>query len=90
MCASSTFDTLTYHRELREAQLDTDFNHILVQLRSEWYYTGTLVRTTLFVFLSFLWHAGAYLYLSYFPLLRGYFQVVCVVSSTIEGADIIT
>jgi len=43
MCAPSTFDTLTYHRELREAQLDTDFNHILVQLRSEWYYTGTLV-----------------------------------------------
>ncbi|KAI9432110.1 hypothetical protein H4582DRAFT_2084046 [Lactarius indigo] len=30
--ASSTFDTLTYHRELREAQLDSDFDRILIKL----------------------------------------------------------
>jgi len=41
--ASSTFDTLTYHRELREAQMDSDFDHILGRLLSEWYYTGASV-----------------------------------------------
>jgi hypothetical protein len=41
--ASSAFDTLTYHRELREAQMDVDFDRILVRLVSEWYYTGASV-----------------------------------------------
>jgi hypothetical protein len=41
--ASSAFDTLTYHRELREAQMDSDFDRILVRLVSEWYYTGASV-----------------------------------------------
>jgi hypothetical protein len=41
--ASSTFDTLTYHRELREAQMDSDFDQILGRLLSEWYYTGASV-----------------------------------------------
>jgi len=31
MFASNTFDTLTYHPELHEAQLDTDFTRILVK-----------------------------------------------------------
>ena len=38
--ASSAFDMLTYHRELREAQMDSDFDRILSKLLSEWYYTG--------------------------------------------------
>jgi len=41
--ASSAFDTLTYHRELREAEMDSDFDRILVRLVSEWYYTGASV-----------------------------------------------
>ena len=41
--ASSTFDTLTYHRELREAEMDSDFDRILGKLLSEWYYTGASV-----------------------------------------------
>lgn len=41
--ASSTFDTLTYHRELREAQVDSDFDRVLARLISEWYYTGASV-----------------------------------------------
>jgi hypothetical protein len=41
--ASSTFDTLTYHRELCEAQMDSDFDWILARLLSEWYYTGASV-----------------------------------------------
>ena len=41
--ASSAFDTLTYHRELREAQMDSDFDRILCRLLSEWYYTGASV-----------------------------------------------
>jgi hypothetical protein len=41
--ASSAFDTLTYHRELREAQMDSDFDQILGRLLSEWYYTGASV-----------------------------------------------
>lgn len=41
--ASSAFDTLTYHRELREAQMDSDFDLILGRLLSEWYYTGASV-----------------------------------------------
>jgi hypothetical protein len=40
---STTFDTLTYHRELREARVDSDFDQILVRLISEWYYTGASV-----------------------------------------------
>ncbi|KAI9432017.1 hypothetical protein H4582DRAFT_1135645 [Lactarius indigo] len=38
---SSTFDTLTYYRELREAQvtqLDSDFDRIRAKLVHEWYY----------------------------------------------------
>jgi hypothetical protein len=46
--ASSTFDTLTYHRELREAQLDSDFDRVIVKLAHEWYYAGASVSTTLF------------------------------------------
>ncbi|KAH9046995.1 hypothetical protein EDB83DRAFT_2404287 [Lactarius deliciosus] len=41
--ASSTFDTLTYHRELREAQatqLDSNFDRIHRKLVQEWYYIG--------------------------------------------------
>ena len=41
--ASTTFDTLTYHRELREAQADPEFDQILARLISEWYYTGASV-----------------------------------------------
>ena len=41
--ASSAFDTLTYHRELREAEMDSDFDRILGRLLSEWYYTGASV-----------------------------------------------
>jgi hypothetical protein len=41
--ASTTFDTLTYHRELCEAQVDSDFDRILARLISEWYYTGASV-----------------------------------------------
>ena len=41
--ASTTFDTLTYHRELREAQIDSDLDRILARLISEWYYTGASV-----------------------------------------------
>jgi hypothetical protein len=41
--ASSAFDTLTYHRDLREAQIDSDFDRILGRLLSEWYYTGASV-----------------------------------------------
>ncbi|KAH9159761.1 hypothetical protein EDB89DRAFT_2107284 [Lactarius sanguifluus] len=59
--ASSTFDTLTYHRELREAQatrLDSDFDRILGKLVQEWYYIGAsllsvaAVDTTVFGFSS--------------------------------------
>ncbi|KAI9510782.1 hypothetical protein F5148DRAFT_1176423 [Russula earlei] len=54
--ASSAFDTLTYHRDLREAQVDSDFDRIISRLLSEWYYTGasllsiTAVDTTVFGF----------------------------------------
>jgi hypothetical protein len=44
--ASSTFDTLTFHRELREAQLDSDFDRIIVKLAHEWYYVGASVSMT--------------------------------------------
>lgn len=56
--ASTTFDTLTYHRELREAQMDSDFDQILGRLLSEWYYIGasllaiTAVDTAVFGFSS--------------------------------------
>ncbi|KAI0246613.1 hypothetical protein BJV78DRAFT_123550 [Lactifluus subvellereus] len=52
----SAFDTLTCHRELREARVDSDFDRILVRLISEWYYTGasllsvTAVDTSVFGF----------------------------------------
>ena len=50
--ASSVFDTFTYYRELREAQLDCDFESILLKLMGEWYYVGASVREhfTLFRF----------------------------------------
>ncbi|KAI0299943.1 hypothetical protein BC826DRAFT_719646 [Russula brevipes] len=54
--ASSAFDTLTYHRELREAQVDSDFDRVVAKLVSEWYYTGAsllsiaAVDTTVFGF----------------------------------------
>ena len=37
------FDTLTYHRELHETQVDSDFDRILARLKSEWYYTSASV-----------------------------------------------
>jgi hypothetical protein len=46
--ASSTFDTLTFHRELREAQLDSDFDRVIVKLAHEWYYVGASVSTAVF------------------------------------------
>ncbi|KAI0296340.1 hypothetical protein B0F90DRAFT_1746771 [Multifurca ochricompacta] len=42
--ASSTFDTLTYHRDLREAQVDSDFDRLLGRLQAE------CVDTTVFGF----------------------------------------
>ena len=45
--ASSAFDTLTYHRELREARMDSDFDRIIGRLISEWYYTGASVSLAL-------------------------------------------
>ena len=47
--ASSTFDTLTFHRELREAQLDSDFERVIVKLAHEWYYVGASVSTTFLI-----------------------------------------
>ena len=44
--ASSTFDTLTFHRELREAHLDSDFERVIVKLAHEWYYVGASVSMT--------------------------------------------
>jgi hypothetical protein len=38
--ASSTFDSITYHRELRDAEVDSDFDRIIIKLIHEWYYTG--------------------------------------------------
>ncbi|KAF8262783.1 hypothetical protein EI94DRAFT_1742765 [Lactarius quietus] len=38
--ASSTFDTLTYHRELREAEHDAHYDRIIIKLAQEWYYVG--------------------------------------------------
>ncbi|KAH9988210.1 hypothetical protein BJV77DRAFT_1022858, partial [Russula vinacea] len=48
--ASSAFDMLTYHRELREAQMDSDFDRILSKLLSEWYYTGASLLSIAAVF----------------------------------------
>ncbi|KAI0245167.1 hypothetical protein BJV78DRAFT_1356935 [Lactifluus subvellereus] len=45
--ASSAFDTLTCHRELREAQVNSDFDRILARLISKWYYTGASRRQAL-------------------------------------------
>lgn len=71
--ASSAFDTLTYHRDLREAQMDSDFDRILGRLLSEWYYTGASVSghlTPPSYWLTF--------YSSSFPLPRKYLRcVVC-------------
>ncbi|KAI0249842.1 hypothetical protein BJV78DRAFT_1354000 [Lactifluus subvellereus] len=47
--ASSAFDTLTCHRELHEAQVDSDFDCILARLISEWYYTGASVSMAFIV-----------------------------------------
>ncbi|KAI0253320.1 hypothetical protein BJV78DRAFT_1351907 [Lactifluus subvellereus] len=47
--ASSAFDTLTCHRELREARVDSDFDRILVRLIAEWYYTGASVSIAFIV-----------------------------------------
>ena len=47
--ASSTFDSLTYYRELREAELDSDFDQLIMKLIHEWYYTGASVSTFVFV-----------------------------------------
>ena len=41
--ASSAFDTLTYHRELRDAKVDSDFDRIRDRLFSEWNTTGASV-----------------------------------------------
>ncbi|KAH8997164.1 hypothetical protein EDB86DRAFT_930990 [Lactarius hatsudake] len=55
--ASGTFDTLTYHRELREAQatqLDSNFDQIHRKLVQEWYYLFSIIAvdTTVFGFSS--------------------------------------
>ncbi|KAI0246614.1 hypothetical protein BJV78DRAFT_1157748 [Lactifluus subvellereus] len=47
--ASSASDTLTCHRELREARVDSDFDRILVRLISEWYFTGASVSMAFIV-----------------------------------------
>ena len=44
--ASTAFDSLTYHRNLREAQVDSDFDRILARMITEWYYTGASVCVT--------------------------------------------
>jgi hypothetical protein len=65
--ASSAFDTLTYHRELREAQVDSDFDRVLAKLVSEWYYTGASVCMTSVLFFE---TPELTLHFSSFPLLR--------------------
>ncbi|KAH8985089.1 hypothetical protein EDB92DRAFT_1884174 [Lactarius akahatsu] len=82
-CASSTFDTLTYHRELREAQvtlLDSDFDRILGKLVQEWYYIGASVSTTFFPELQELIH-----YPSCFPSLRELTLLLHSVDTTVFG-----
>lgn len=71
--ASSAFDTLTYHRELREAQMDSDFDLILGRLLSEWYYTGASVSRP-----SYSQRPKAYkltFHSSFFPLPRKYLRL---------------
>jgi hypothetical protein len=73
--ASSTFDTLTYHRELREAQVDSDFDRILARLISEWYYTGASVCVTLYPLLEM---PGLTILSSFFQLPRNYLlRIIC-------------
>lgn len=67
--ASSAFDTMTYHRELREAQVDSDFDQIIARLLSEWYYTGASVCMTVIPIQDV---GKLTFYPSSFPLLRIY------------------
>jgi len=73
--ASSTFDTLTYHRELREAQMDSDIDQILGRLLSEWYYTGASVSWPA-ILPSETQGLPAYFHSSSFPLPRKYLRCV--------------
>jgi len=67
--ASTAFDSLTYHRELREAKVDSDFDRIVARLISEWYYVGASVCVTFHPrFDAPEFTLGP----SFFPLLREY------------------
>jgi hypothetical protein len=68
--ASSTFDELTYHRELREAQLDSDFDQVIVKLAHEWYFIGAPVSTDFFLSRGI---QELIRYPSYFPSPHQYF-----------------
>jgi hypothetical protein len=72
--ASNAFETLTYHRELREAQVDSDFDRILTRLLSEWYYTGASVN----VFHSPCKECALTFHSSFFPSRRRYPHQVCL------------
>ena len=80
--ASSAFDTLTYHRDLREAQIDSDLDRILGRLLSEWYYIGASVSWP-----SYLPRFKAYwltIHGSSFPLPRKYLCcLVCLMHDLI-------
>lgn len=41
--ATSVMDSVTYWRELREAETDADLERTVGSLQSEWYYVGTLL-----------------------------------------------
>jgi hypothetical protein len=73
--ALSTFDTSTYHRELREAQVDSDFDRILARLLSEWYYTGASVSVTFNVLAR---GVGLTFHPSFFPSPRRYLHPSCL------------
>jgi hypothetical protein len=72
--ASGAFDTLTYHRELREANLDSDFDRIIGRLISEWYYTGASVSRVVHLLrpVKLTFHSSS------FPLPRKYLPPCCL------------
>jgi hypothetical protein len=37
-------DSFSFYRELREANSDSEYEHILEKLKSEWYFVGASVR----------------------------------------------
>jgi hypothetical protein len=63
---------MTYHRELREAQMDSDFDRILARLISEWYYTGASVSMALPDHMR----SVGLLFISFFPSLRRYLRQI--------------